>query len=108
MMNTAAIIVEGLIALMFVALGLLLSSGKGAFLIAGYNTMKKEKKEKYDEAALCKFMGKMMFALSFCAALWALGEILNVVWIFYAGFALFFAVLVFALVYANTGGRFKN
>ena len=34
-------------------------------MIAGFNTMSEEEKEKYDTVALCKFMGKTMFALSF-------------------------------------------
>ena len=33
---------------LFVGLGVLFSKGKGAFLIAGYNTMSKEKKARYD------------------------------------------------------------
>ncbi len=42
---------------LFVGLGVLFSKGKGAFLIAGYNTMSKEKKARYDKNALCRFMG---------------------------------------------------
>lgn len=44
--------------------GTVFSLGKGAFLIAGYNTAPKREKEKYDEKALCRFMGKLMFALA--------------------------------------------
>ena len=51
---------------LFVGLGVLFSKGKGAFLIAGYNTMSKEKKARYDKNALCRFMGKFMFALAAC------------------------------------------
>ncbi|WP_237475779.1 DUF3784 domain-containing protein [Virgibacillus salexigens] len=50
---------------LFIVLGIILINGKGSSLIAGYNTMPPEEKEKYDTVALCKFMGKMMFALSF-------------------------------------------
>ncbi|PID23166.1 hypothetical protein CSV61_01530 [Sporosarcina sp. P3] len=49
----------------FIGLGIMFMNGKGAMIIAGYNTMSPVEKEKYDEVALCKFMGKMMFALSF-------------------------------------------
>jgi hypothetical protein len=31
--------------------------GKGGFLIAGFNTMSKEKKKKYNEKKLCKITG---------------------------------------------------
>ncbi|WP_432355477.1 DUF3784 domain-containing protein [Sporosarcina sp. A2] len=46
-------------------MGTLFIKGKGAFLIAGYNTMAPEEQEKYDSIQLCKFMGKTMYALSF-------------------------------------------
>lgn len=37
-----------LIALLFIIFGILIKYGKMYFLIAGYNTMSKEEKEKYD------------------------------------------------------------
>ena len=55
--------------LLFLLLGLVFSQGKGAFLIAGYNTASQAEKAKYDEKALCRCMGKLMFAL---AGTWAL------------------------------------
>lgn len=36
---------------------LVLLSGHGGFLIAGYNTASKEEKEKYDEKKLCRITG---------------------------------------------------
>ena len=47
-----------------IVLGILFSKGKGAFLIAGYNTASAQKKAKTDEKKLCRFMGKLMFALA--------------------------------------------
>ena len=38
-------------------ISIVLLSGKGAFLIAGYNTSSNEKKAKYDEKKLCKMTG---------------------------------------------------
>lgn len=66
------IVFLGMIAL-FLVLGLIFSQGKGAFLIAGYNTASKAEKAKYDEKALCRFMGKIMFALAGCQGIMALG-----------------------------------
>lgn len=93
---------------LFIVLGIYLSTGRGAFLIAGYNTMPKEEKEKYDTVALCKFMGKMMFALSFCMILWVCSEFYNVQWLFFIGLFLFIAIIIFILIYVNTGNRFKK
>ncbi|WP_346200295.1 DUF3784 domain-containing protein [Caldifermentibacillus hisashii] len=42
---------------------IILSRGKGGFLLAGYNNLPESEKEQYDEVALCKFMGKMMYGM---------------------------------------------
>ena len=60
--------------LLFFLLGVLFSMGRGAVLIAGYNTASKAEKEKYDEKALCRFMGKLMFALAGSSASWRWGR----------------------------------
>ncbi|MGD6968615.1 DUF3784 domain-containing protein [Rossellomorea vietnamensis] len=101
-------IVHLLIIGLFVILVLFLINGKGAFLIAGYNTLPKEEKEKYDTEALCKFMGKMMFSLSFSISLWALSEALDMQWLFIAGMIIFTGLIIFMLIYLNTGNRFKK
>jgi len=107
-MNFISGIIMGGLILLFIALGIVFSSGKGSFLIAGFNTMSKTEKAEYNETALCKFMGKVMFIMGFCVALWMTGEIAGVYPIFYAGLIMFFAVIIFTLIYANTGNRFKN
>lgn len=50
-----------------VILGFVFRSGRGAFLIAGYNTMSAKEKAQYDEKKLCKVVGNFTFVL---AALW--------------------------------------
>lgn len=99
------IVFLGMIAL-FVILGLIFCRGKGAFLIAGYNTASQAEKAKYDEKALCRFMGKMMFALAGCQAVMALGILAVGMWLFYVGLGLFLAVCFGSVVYMNTGNRF--
>ncbi|MFC5713692.1 DUF3784 domain-containing protein [Thalassorhabdus alkalitolerans] len=92
----------------FIVLGIILLNGKGSFLIAGFNTLPKEEKEKYDTTALCKFMGKMMLALSFSMSLWVFSEALKVRWLFIIGVVLFISLVFFTLFYVNTGDRFKK
>lgn len=41
----------------FVILSVLLLSGRGSFLIAGYNTASKEEKEQYNKKKLCRITG---------------------------------------------------
>ena len=89
-------------------LAFFLSKGKGAFLIAGYNTMSKEEKARYDEAALCKFMAKIMYGICFSIFLWGLSEVLQMHILFIIGLVLFMGLIGFALVYLNTGNRFKR
>ena len=93
---------------LFIALGFVFISGKGSFLIAGYNTMSKEEKEMYDTVSLCKFMGKMMFTLSFSMLLWLLSDVYKMNWLFIVGLVFFIGTLVFMLIYTNTGNRFKK
>ena len=93
---------------LFVGLGVLFSKGKGAFLIAGYNTMPKEKKARYDKNALCRFMGKLMFALAVCWVPVALGAVLDVDWLYGAGIAAYLIVIAAGVIYANTGHRFQK
>ena len=49
------------VAIMFLVLGLVFRKGKGAGLIAGYNTASAEEKRKTDEKALCRFVARLMF-----------------------------------------------
>ena len=77
---------------LFLVLGLTFSRGKGAFLIAGYNTASKAEKARYDEKALCRFMGKIMFALAGCQGIMALGILVVGMWLLWVGIAAFLAV----------------
>lgn len=100
--------VHASVALLFIVLGIVFIQGKGAFLIAGYNTSSKAEKEKYNEKALCRFMGKMMFLFAVCFLVMILSDMLENLAFLWIGLGLFGAVVVFTLIYANTGNRFKN
>lgn len=92
----------------FLTFAIILSKGKGAFLIAGYNTKSDSEKALYDEVALCKFMGKTMYGISFSIFLFALSEMLDKQVLFIIGLILILTIIIFALVYTNTGNRFKK
>jgi len=57
------LVVLPLTALIFVVLGILIKYFKWYFLIAGYNTMPREKKQKVDIKGLGRFMGNFCFLL---------------------------------------------
>ena len=96
------------ISLPFFMLAVTLSKGKGASFLAGYNTMPDSEKAQYDEVALCKFMGKIMYGITFSIVLLSVSEMLDNRVIFMVGLLLLLAFIIFASVYANTSNRFKK
>ena len=105
-MNDSIVYVVILIPMLVFAI--VLSRGKGASLLAGYNTMSESKKETYDEVALCKFMGKIRYGISFSLLLIAFSEISGYSFLFVVGFVLLVFFIIFAGVYTNTKNRFKK
>lgn len=100
--------VEVIVLILFLLLGILFSMGKGVSLIAGFHTMPKQKQEKYDKVRLCKFMGKVMFALCLPFVMWILAEQFHVRGLYYIGVAVFLGTIVFTLIYTNTFHRFEK
>ena len=96
------------ISALFVVLGIIFASGKGANLIAGYNTVSRNEKAKTDEKKLLKAMSVFMFVLAGCFLVSALSQVLNVKSLIWIGQALFAASLIIGLIYLNTGDRFRN
>lgn len=97
-----------IIMLPFLIFALVLSQGKGTFLITGFNTMSPDEKDMYDKIALAKFMGKMMYGYCFCVLLWVLNEIFQTQWLFIVGLVLFVVLTIFLMIFMNTGNRFKR
>lgn len=60
-----------IIVALFLVLTIILLSGKGGFLIAGYNTASKEEKAKYNEKKLCRVMGAGMGIITMVLAILA-------------------------------------
>ena len=93
---------------LFVVLGIIFASGKGANLIAGYNTATYEEKSKTDEKKLLKAMSVFMFILAGCFLVSAASEIFHVRSLIWIGQALFAVSLVTGLIYLNTGNKFRK
>lgn len=92
----------------FLLIGFLFLKGRGGFLVAGYNTLPKEEKERYDTLALLRFMGKCMFAFAGVTLLWAADSLLPGYGLFPVGLFAMFSLVVFMMIYANTGNRFRK
>ena len=93
---------------LFVVLGIIFASGKGAKMIAGYNTATYEEKSKTDEKKLLKAMSVFMFVLAGCFFISALSQVLHAKSLIWIGQALFAVALIAGLIYLNTGDRFKR
>lgn len=52
------------VVIMLAIFSLCLLAGKGSFLIAGYNTSSKEKKQRYEKKRLCRVVGSGMGILA--------------------------------------------
>lgn len=98
----------GLIVLFLVILGVVFLCGKGAFLIAGYNTMSPEEKARWDEKALCKAVGVLMLVCAVFFAVVGLSAVFQN-YILLTVSTISFLVVVFAgVVYVNTTKKFKR
>ena len=84
------------------------SSHRACAPIHQENSMTKAEKQKTDEKKLCSFMGKMMFILAGCWLVIASSEIFKAMWLLWVGLCLFFVVCVGAVIYMNSGNRFKR
>lgn len=93
---------------LFILLGVVFLCGKGAFLIAGHNTLPPEEKAKVDEKKLTRFMGKFMFALAACWSIIACSEIFHTMLFLWLGLALTLIAVIAGCIYANTGNRFQQ
>lgn len=90
------------IVILLLLIGIYMLTGRGGFLIAGYNMLPKEQKQKYDEKRLCRFTGVMIIlATLYCALM----EFTNMNEI-YASIGFVVITLTFVIV-VNVSSYFK-
>ncbi|MDR1439778.1 MAG: DUF3784 domain-containing protein [Clostridiales bacterium] len=97
-----------LLGIIFLILAVIMLSGKGANLVSGFNTMPKAEKDKYDQKALSRFMGAIMLIIAMLTTPLGYFAERGANWyaiVFIGGVV---ALVVFAIVYSNTGNRFKK
>jgi len=100
-----------IVPLILVILGVAIRFGKASFLIAGYNTSSKQKKDTYDENALCRFIGNLSFILAGILILIAVAKRFFLAYstqIVFMGYISIVFVVIIAVIYMNTGNRFKK
>lgn len=97
----------GVIAL-FIVLGIVFLSGRGAGLSRAIIPWPKRKRRSTTSGRCARFMGKLMLSLAACWAVSAAGLLLERMAFFWAGFAAVRRRNCFRAIYANTGGRYKR
>lgn len=108
MKDIAMLIVMIMLSLPLILIGIILLTGRGADMIAGYNTLPKTEKDKYDSVALCKFVGKIVLPIGVLTPLVAVGEMLDMPLLIYGKIAIILGMVIFAVIYVNTGNRFRK
>ncbi len=82
--------------------------GKGADLIAGYNTASPAERAKWDEKALCRGVGVLLLLIMGSVVLTGVGIALSIAALMWTGVILFVPVTVGGLVYINKSKRFRR
>ena len=98
-------VTQAIITLMLIGFGILFALGKGAFLIAGYNTMSAEERAKYDEKKLMKNMSLMMFSCAACTGVGLIGSIIKQPGLVNLGFILMVPCVLYFIIRVNTKSR---
>lgn len=108
MQDITGIIICGFVLILLLILGLVLRSGKGAFLISGYNMLSEEKKARYNEKELCRFVGNLLFVVAFLLIFAIGGGIYEIYWLVKLIVVLILLTALAGIIYVNTDSRFKN
>lgn len=104
----ALLVVNSVFAIPGVIIGIVLCCGKGADLIAGYNTASPEERARYDEKALCRGVGVLLLVMVGCIELILAGAALGRPALSWGGGVLLALSVVVGLVYLNRSPRFKQ
>ena len=107
-MSIVVFIIFGVAVMPMAILAIFLLNGKGTSLVAGYNTMSRAEQARYDEKALCRFVGRLLLVISVCVMLFPIGIHFEAMWITWIGIVVLVLGTVGAVIYMNTGDRFRK
>ena len=99
-----AIAIVAPVSLVIIVMAVMLLRGRGANLIAGFNTMSKEAQAQYDAPAMCRFVGKILLPIGVLMPFVLLGK----GWLAIVYCVVTVGLSTFAAIYANTGNRFRK
>jgi len=102
----SSLVITGALGGLMIVLAFVLLAGRGSFLIAGFNTLPKDQKAKYDAKALSKFIGKILLPIGILTIFAGMERIVG--WYPWVFVAVTIGLCLFAVIYVNTGNRFKK
>ena len=108
MEQIASFLVASIFAIPVIIIGIVLCCGRGAGLIAGYNTASPEEKAQYDEKVLCRGTGVLVLVIAGCVELLMLGAVLGMTVLKWGGGILMAVSTVFGVIYINKSQRFRR
>lgn len=108
MEQVASFLVSSIFAVPVIIIGIVLCCGKGANLIAGYNTASPEERAAWEEKALCRAVGVLVLVMVGCVELLLLGAVLGMTALMWGGGILLAISTAFGLIYLNKSKRFKR
>ncbi|MCU7557993.1 DUF3784 domain-containing protein [Macrococcus capreoli] len=91
-----------IIIFLFALVGIYMLTGRGSFLIAGYNFMPKEEKAKYNEKRLCQFVGLLMLLTSIFVVIMEYNLLPE-----YLTISIYIATTLSAVIFMNVSKVFK-
>lgn len=108
MEQISGIIFVSIFAVPGIIFGLVLCSGNGADLIAGYNTASAAERARWNEKALCRATGILLLAMVGCMELTTLGAVLGMMMLTWVSLFLLIVLAVVGLLYINKSKRFRR
>ena len=108
MEQITGLIVTSILFVPGIIFGVILCSGRGVDMIAGFNTASPEERAKWNEKALCRGVGILLFVIVGCCILTTVGAILDVPVLVWGGQAACYGSAVCGLIYINKSKRFKK
>ena len=108
MEQIAGIIIFSVFGIPGIIFGIVLFCGKGADLIAGYNSLSSKEREKWNEKAFCRAAGILLLIMVGCIELIGFGAILDIALLEWGGGVLLVLFTAGGLIYINKSKRFKK
>ncbi len=102
------LVVSSFIFIIILCFGFMLRSGHGASFISIYFFMSKEKKALYNERALCRFVGNLLFLADLYILIVVIAGILEITWLIIFLTICLTIFFISMMIYVFTSPKYRN